>query len=273
MIHSRTVEVEGIPLHYLEAGEGPPVLLLHGWPTHAQLYRHALPEIARNRRAIALDLPGFGASGKPLGASYSFRFWDKILSGFLDAIGVGEVGLVVHDLGGPIGLHWAAGAPERITELVLLNTLVFPEMSWAVKVFVLSTAAPGLRHLLSSRWGLGAAMRFGVSDKARITPAVAAMYQDPFPTRAARRALLKTGHALHPKGFETIAAALPRFTMPLRIIYGEDDRILPDVAKTMARVKTALPHAEVTPIPGCGHFLQEDKPDEVAALLGAFFAR
>ena len=268
-IHSRTVRVEDLDLHYLEAGSGPPVLLLHGWPTNAQLWRHALPLVGQGRRAIALDLPGFGDSAKP-DASYSFRFYDRVLTGFLEALGIDRVGLVVHDLGGPIGLHWAVGNRARVTDLTLLNTLVFPEMSWAVKAFVGASQLPGLRTLLASQWGLKRAMRFGVVDKSRIDAEVTEIYQRPFRTREARQALLKTAHGLNPKGFDTIAAGIGGFEVPVRLIYGEADRILPDVALTMRRVKELLPQAEVTPIPRCSHFLQEDRPQEVARLLAGF---
>ncbi|MEL6346968.1 MAG: alpha/beta fold hydrolase [Myxococcota bacterium] len=271
-LQRQTIAVEGIPVHLIEAGDGPPVLLLHGWPTHSGLYRNILPVIAPYRRAIAIDLPGFGASGKPQDASYSFRFFDRVLDGVLDALHVSDVGLVVHDLGGPIGMHWATQNIGRVRELVMLNTVVFPDMSWMVKAFVLSTMVPGIRRMLSSPAGIRASMRFGVVDRSRINDAVAALYQAPFSDRAARKALLKTAHSLHPRGFETITEALPRFTMPVRLIYGEDDRILPDVAKTMARICTILPHATMTSIPNCGHFLQEDRPEQVAALLAEFFA-
>ena len=143
----RFVEVEGLRLSYLEAGNdtgSPPVLLLHGWPTNALLYRHALLAIGAHRRAIALDLPGFGESDKPLDRSYSFRFFDRLLTGFTEALGLQALGLVVHDLGGPIGVHWAVANAGRIRDLVMLNTVVFPEMSWAVKAFVAGTKLPGL---------------------------------------------------------------------------------------------------------------------------------
>ena len=271
-MQSHTTEVSGITLHSLEAGEGPPVLLLHGWPTSAHLWRHALPKIAASgRHAIALDLPGYGASDKPLSASYSFRFYDRILTGFLDARGIDRVGLAVHDIGGPIGLHWAVNNTDRVTDLALLNTLAYPDMSAMVVAFVAASYLPGARSLLSSQRGLAWAMRFGVTDKARITSEVAALYQAPFTTADARKALLKAAHGLHPKGFTTIAKGIPKLTMPLRIVYGEQDRILPNVAETMSRIAATLPHAEVTALPGGGHFLQEDRPDEVADLLAAFF--
>lgn len=272
VVHSRIVEVDGLNLHYLEAGSGAPVLLLHGWPTNAQLWRHALPQVGATRRAIALDLPGFGASSKPLDVSYSFRFFDRVLTGFLDALELERVGLVVHDLGGPIGLHWAVSNRSRLTELVLLNTLAFPEMSWAVKVFVACSLVPGLRSLISSQRGIAGAMRFGVQDKSRINAEVAEIYQAPFRTREARRALIKTAHGLHPGGFRTIAEGLGAIDVPVRVIYGERDRILPDVATTMARVAEVLPQTRVTGIPDCGHFLQEDRPEEVAALLAEFLS-
>jgi len=77
---------------------------------------------------------------------------------------------------------------------------------------------------------------------------------------------------LEPEGFAEIARLLPSLAMPVRVIYGERDRILPDVRETMTRVKQDLPQAEVTALPECGHFLQEEAPDEVGALLARFFA-
>lgn len=276
MILEDTLTVDGIRLHYLEAGadaDGPPVLMLHGWPTSAQLWRHALPAIGQHRRAIAVDLPGFGTSDKPLDASYSNRFYNTLITGFLDEMGIDRVGLAVHDLGGPVGVHWAIQNRERVSDLTLLNTLLFPELSWAVIAFVAASRTPGIRRWLSSRHGIAWSMRLGVTDKTRITDAVARLYTDPFEGRAARKALLKTAHGLHPGCFRTIADGLSAFRdVPVSILYGEDDRILPNVAQTMRKAADILPHATVTSLPGCGHFLQEDRPDEVAQDLARILA-
>ncbi len=279
-LRSEQVTVDGLRLHYLEAGassadgERPVVLCLHGWPTSAQLYRHVLPAVGQTHRAIALDLPGFGRSDKPTDRRYSFGFFERTLEGFVDALGIERVGLVVHDLGGPVGLYWAVEHPARIRELAILNTLCFPQMSWAVKAFVLATFTPGVRRYLSSPAGVARSMRFGVVDKQRITPEVERLYTEPFVERSARKALLMTGQGLSPRRFGRIAEGLPQFAdIPVRLLYGERDRILPDVAKTMDRVQTILPHAERSSIPDCGHFLQEDRPDEVAEALASFFAQ
>jgi haloalkane dehalogenase len=265
-------EVDGRRIHYLEAGSGPPVLLLHGWPTSSHLYRRVLPRLAPHHRAIAPDLPGFGLSDKPPGASYSFRFYERTLEGLLAALSIERTALVVHDLGGPIGLYWAARHEERLTRLALLNTLVYPEASWAVKLFVLATYTPGLRSWLASPRGIAAALRLGVAKPEHLTAEVLAPYQDPFREAPARRALLAAGHGLHPDGFREIAAWIPRIAVPLLCLYGERDRILPDVADTMARVQRDVPAAKLSSLPDCGHFLQEDAGDEVGRRLADFLA-
>ena len=141
-----------------------------------------------------------------------------------------------------------------------------------MKLFVLATYTPLLRDWLASPSGIAWALRLGVEQKQRLTPEVLAVYQEPFLERAARRALLAAGHGLHPGGFREIAERLPRFRGPVRIVYGENDRILPDVARTMARVGRDLPQAHVTALAGCGHFLQEDEPDAVGRALCEGFA-
>lgn len=269
---SKTVTVDGLRLHYLTAGEGPAVLLLHGWPTSSFLWREVIPPLSQKGRVLALDLPGFGRSDKPLDASYSFRFFARILNGFLAQLGIEEVGLTVHDLGGPIGLYWALTNPERVRALALLNTVVYPQFSWAVVAFVAASRLPGLRALLASPQGLAWALQIGLADRSRATEEVIRGVQEPFQTRDARKALLKAAHSLHPKGFQEIERRLPSFRGPVRIIYGAKDWILPDVAKTMARVARDLPQAEITRLSDCGHFLQEERGAEIGALLHKFFA-
>ena len=270
-IEAKRIQVDDLELHYLEAGSGPALLLLHGWPTSSYLWRHCMPEMAQTHRVIALDLPGFGDSSKPLDASYSFSFHARVLNGFCDALGLQDVGLAVHDLGGPIGLFWAIENPQRLRQLALLNTVVYPQMSWAVIVFVAMCRLPGARSWLTSPAGLRFSMRFGVSDKAGLSEETIRCYQAPFASQQARKALAKTAYGLHPKGFATLAEKLSQLTCPVRIIYGRDDRILPDVAKTMTRVQRDLPQAVATSLPNCGHFLQEDRAEEVGSLLADFF--
>lgn len=191
-----TIEVEGLAIAYREQGEGPPVLLLHGWPTSSHLWRNVMPPIARESRVIAIDLPGFGASDKPLDVDYGFDFHAGVLDGALDALGVGRVRIGVHDLGGPIGLEWARRNPDRVTALALLNTLVYPELSEAVLAFVDACTKPETREFLSSPEGLEAAMKLGLAEDANLTDEVLAAVREPFAAADARTALVDAGKGL-----------------------------------------------------------------------------
>ena len=104
-------------------------------------------------------------------------------------------------------------------------------------------------------------------DDARVRP-----YQEPFRSRDARRALADTAKGLGPRGFETIEAGLRNLEIPMRIIYGTEDRILPDVGETMERVQRDVADCELTALEGVGHFLQEERGREIGDLLAPFYA-
>jgi haloalkane dehalogenase len=271
MIEEGDVQAGGLKLHYRAAGAGLPVLLVHGWPTSSFLWRNVMPAIAQHRRVIAVDLPGFGGSDKPVDADYGFGFFTRALDGFVDALGLGErLGLVVHDLGGPVGLYWASQRPERIERLALLNTLAYPELSLAVRAFILACRTPGVRWALTSQPMLVRALRYGVTSSRRLREDAMEGFCAPFRDRAARVALARAGCGLEPHGFDTIAGWLPTVKVPVRIIIGARDRILPDIATTVRRLQRDMPHAEPTVLDDCGHFLQEERPEEIGEMLAAF---
>jgi pimeloyl-ACP methyl ester carboxylesterase len=264
---------DGMTLAYRELGSGPPVLLLHGWPTSSYLWRDVMPAIARRNCVIALDLPGFGGSDKPADVRYNFDLYARALDGFLDRLEMDPVDVAVHDIGGPIAVHWALRNPGRVRRLALLNTLLYPEFHPEVMEFATGLAKPDTRDGMVSPEGLAGIMRLGVVDPARLSDEVIAEVCRPFADPDARLALARAGYNLSVRGFAEIAERLPELDVPVRIIYGERDRVLPDVADTMARVRRALPHAELTTLPDCGHFIQEEAPDRVGELLADFFSR
>jgi haloalkane dehalogenase len=245
---------------------------LHGWPTSSFLWRHVMPALAVRNRVIAVDLPGFGRSDKPLDVSYSFGFYDRFLDAFLAEAGAQRTGLAVHDIGGPIGLHWASRNPGRVTRLALLNTLVYSRLSAAAMAFVAAARVPGIRSALTTPRALRLALRFGVQNKDGLGEDTIRAYQEPFRDRQSRRALAKAGSSLHPSGLKEIEAWLPRIEIPVRVVYGKQDRILPDVERTMRKVAEDVPgEVEATALEDCGHFLQEDRPDLVGDALSGFF--
>lgn len=267
----RSVTVGDLEISLLEAGEGEPVFLLHGWPTSALLWRRVMPAIARHRRVIAVDLPGFGQSSKPLDREYTFDFFADALDGVAEALGVQRFGLAVHDAGGPIGLYWASRRPGDLERLAVLNTLIYPELGLAVRAFLWAARVPGVRHVMTSRWGLQRGLRFGVGDSRRLAPDAVDSITEPFATDDAREALLRTLYHLDVEGFRAIAAWLPAVEVPVQVIYGAKDWILPDIGRTIRRLQRDVPHAWVTTLHDCGHFLQEDRPEEVGEMLAEFF--
>ena len=110
-------------------------------------------------------------------------------------------------------------------------------------------------------------------QKQKLTTTAIQNYQEPFRDKAARKALLKSVQRLSPKGFREIEQKLPAFKGPVQVVYGEKDRILPKVKNTMERLKKDLPQADIVSFPDCGHFLQEERPEEISKILIDFLKR
>jgi pimeloyl-ACP methyl ester carboxylesterase len=263
--------VGGRTIGYRELGDGPAVLLVHGWPTSSLLWHGVLPAIARTNRVVAIDLPGFGGSDKPPGGRYDFPDFESAIDGLLDHLGIERVAIAGHDLGGPIAVHWTLTRPGRVTALALLNTLLYPEFAPGILEFVTTLRTPGPREAATSPEGLAALLRLGLADPAHLPDDVLAELLAPFTGADARLALARAGIGLAPRGFREIATGLSTLDMPVRVVYGEQDRILPDVADTFDRLAKDVPAATVTALPGCGHFLTLDDPEQVGGLLADFF--
>ena len=269
------LEAQNFNIHYLQAGEkhtsDEVILLVHGWPTSAFLYRHMMLPLAQHHRVIAIDLPGFGYSDKDPSASYSFRYHADIIQGLIESLGIKKVHLVVHDLGGPIGLWWASQNENLISSYVLLDTIIYDDFSWAVKLFVSMTLIPGVKSWFSRPAGLKFAMRLGMTNKHRLEGEVMKGYLDPFTSKPDRQALLRTAHKLHMNGFKDLSKHMEALTKPLCMIYAENDVILPEVGDRFRRLQQHHPDAELHVVPNCGHFLQEDCPEDVLKPMLGFY--
>lgn len=270
---SHYTQVGDTKIHYLIAGQGETILLIHGWPTSAYLWRDMVSELSKNYQVIAIDLPGFGKSDKKIEDSYSFRYYSRILDGFLGNLNIERVTLGVHDSGGPIGLYWMIQDMKKVKRLILFNTLVYPEFSWGVKLFALGTVLPGVKNMITSPSGIKRAIYFGVHQKHKLTDEIIGHYQAPFSDPISRKVLLKSVQRLSLKAFEEIKQKLPSFKGPVQILYGEKDKILPKVATTMQRVKKDLPQSEITSFPNCGHFLQEEASQELSEAIIEFMKK
>jgi pimeloyl-ACP methyl ester carboxylesterase len=168
----------GFSTRVLRSGRGAPVLLLHGSPDSASEWRPVLESLGDSAACFAPDLPGLGASDEPpLSFDYSRPANEQFVQDLLDALGIQEpVVLVVHDIGGVIGVPWAARNHERIRGLVITNTVVFENFRWFFPATTwASTSALGRLAACALMWQIGwFGGRIFRAQFARISPELAA---------------------------------------------------------------------------------------------------
>ena len=265
------VEVSDLKIGYLEGGQGDPVLFVHGWPTFSHLWRHQIAALTEQFQVYALDLPGFGDSDKPADGSYTLGFYTDILTGFLDALGIERMTLVSHDLGGPISLLWAVRHPERLARLVITDTMPYPDWPLLIRLMLPVARLPGLGQAMVSRRGLRFMFQIGTTGKGVVTDELVAAYDRPL-TEApgARKTLLRILTEIDPREMGEIADNLARITAPALILWAEKDPSAPlSIAR---RLHTDISGSLLKTVPDCGHFLTEDRPEEVNRLLLEFLS-
>jgi pimeloyl-ACP methyl ester carboxylesterase len=137
----REFEAAGLESFVLEQGGGEPVVLMHGIPVSSFLYRKVVPLLAdRGLRGVAFDLPGLGLAAKPPEFDYTWSGLGRWTGEAVDALGVDRCHLVLHDIGGPIGLEWALRNRERVRTLTVLDTLI--DVAHFHRVWTMELAAP-----------------------------------------------------------------------------------------------------------------------------------
>jgi haloalkane dehalogenase len=265
---SRYTDFEGLRMAYLDEGEGPPVVFVHGEPTWSFLWRRVLPPVRdAGYRCIAPDLPGFGRSDKPTDiAWYSYDRHTAALAALLETLDVRDATIVVHDWGGPIGLRAAVEAPERVARIVILDTGLFTghqPMSDAWKAF---------RDFVERTDDLP--VGFLVRGGCHRDPGddVIAAYEAPFPdaaSKAGARAfplILPTSPDMPgAKAGQRTLEALRADPRPKLMLWADSDPVLP--VETGRRFAAALGGELAHVIAGAGHFLQEDAGPHIGALI------
>jgi haloalkane dehalogenase len=257
-------------MYYVDEGDGAPVLLLHGEPTSSYLWRNVIPGLPGRR--IAPDLIGFGRSDKPEDVGwYSYDRHVASIRQLVEHLDLRGATLVVHDWGGPIGLRVAVEDPDRFDRLVILNTGIgggrAPSDTWLRFRAVVREVGGAL--------DIGRLVEAGTADG--LTDDVRAAYDAPFPTPESKAGALAFPELVptepeHPNAapMNRVRDALREWRKPTLIVWGAEDPVLP-VAFAHGFVEL-IPGAEGPPvlIDGASHFLQEDRPDEVAAAIRDF---
>ncbi len=250
------------------AASGAPVaLLVHGYPESSYMWRGALPALAAaGWRALAPDLPGYGDSPPDSPATWERHV--EALERFRSELELERVALVVHDWGGLIGLRWACDHPGAACALVVSDTGFFPDGKWHGMACALRTEGEG-EQLVDGldREGFGA-MLAGVS--ADIGADAADEYWKAYADEERRRGQLELYRSGDFEKLEAYQGRLAALELPALVLWGEEDPFAP-VAGAHRFVRE-LPGAQLAVIPGTGHFVWEDAPEDAAAALVDFLS-
>lgn len=264
------MEVEGSRWHCVQAGAGPPVLMLHGWPETWYCWRHLIPAVAASRTVYAPDLLGWGESDKPEG-DYSVPAMVRRLKGFLDALGIERATLVGHDWGGILSYPFALRYPEAVDRLVIVNAAFHrrPPIAPLHRYYFHLPRLPELHFRLFGDALIRGIIRWWAWSHAAFPPEVIAVYQEAFRRPGAHAATLRYYRASSVSGmWRRRRYRGPQITAPLLAVWGERDPVLP--LRATEYLKEDLPGARVVRVSGAGHFPHEEQPEQVTRLLVAF---
>lgn len=267
----KTLGVDGARLSLIDAGQGEPVLLLHGYPQSLLTWRHQIGPLAQTHRVIAPDWFGWGQSER--GFAHPPRYDDEVerIGALLDALDIERCNLFVHDYGAFLGLGFAGRYPERVQRLAILNSRahrIFPPPSYAL-FWTLCAAGrvPGLRQLATTLPAgrlhallMRRYVRQGCFNRELLNDYIGWMNH-----YAGRRWLLHFFRYYELPERPALIAGLQNIHCPVSIIWGDRDPYCPwSTAEDLAR---RLPQAEVTRLRGADHYVMEQRPAEVLKAL------
>jgi haloalkane dehalogenase len=265
--------VGDLRLAHLDEGEGSPVVMLHGEPSWSFIWLRVLPPIREaGYRCVVPDHAGFGRSDKPLDPNWhSLDKHVQLTASLLEDLDLRDVTLVGHDWGGPIGATVALSAPDRVSRIVVLDTVIDPREAWMSEMWV------RFREFVESTedFPAGEIMRAtcfrGLADEA------IAAYDAPYPTVESKAALtglplsvprIATDEQAGP--WEDLCDALRQDPRPILVIWGQDDLILTVASgeRLASRIGRRVDHV----IPEAGHGLQEDQGPLIGGLIADWLA-
>ncbi|MFE1508614.1 alpha/beta fold hydrolase [Streptomyces sp. NPDC058726] len=268
------IVVDGVRLAYRDQGRGMPVIFIHGTPSHSYEWRDVVPHVeAGGFRAVTYDLLGYGRSERPVDRDTSVAAQTDLLAHLLDALDIDRADIVAHDIGGAIGLRFAVARPERVRRLMVIDSVSYdswPSPTWRRIIDehlddCMSMSQEAFDDLLTRQ------LAMTVADASLMTGDVLRAYLAPHRSALGRASFFE--HQVRhydAKYTEEISDALGRLTMPVRLLWGEEDQWQP--LRYARRLSDAIPDADLVTVPDAGHFLMEDAPERVVDEIRNFLA-
>lgn len=261
-------------LHYIDEGEGPPLLLLHGNPTWSFLYRGLVSRLSDRFRCVAVDYPGFGLSERPAGYGYTPAEHARAVGALVRALDLEGVIIVGQDWGGPIGIACALDEPERYRGFAFGNTWCWRTDRRLVRAFArLASTRAGRWAILERNWFVEKGIPAGTAT--RLPGSVMAHYRGVQPTPSVRRGIAEFPRQLLAAGdwLAGLEARVPVVLGDRRLllVWGMRDPAFPPTP-LIDRWRGLFREVDVVRLPHAKHFIQEDAPDTMATAIRTRFA-
>jgi epoxide hydrolase 4 len=268
----------GIRLHYVTQGEGPLMLMLHGFPEFWYSWRHQIPEFAKDYKVVALDLRGYNDSDKPKDTSaYRMSELIKDVEGVIRGLGYDRCVLVGHDWGGAIAWQFAYAHPEMVDRLIILNLPHPAKFSEGLRTpqqllrssYIFFFQLPVLPELVLQAGDyqmVANALRGMAIDKTTFSPEDLERYKDAAAKRGALTAMLNYYRNILQQGM--VAKEWGKLSVPTLLIWGENDAAL-GIELTYG-TEAYVEDLTVRYIPNCSHWVQQEKPDLVNQYMREF---
>ncbi len=279
---SKFVTVDGSKMHYIDVGEGDPILFLHGNPTSSYLWRNIIPHLSGQARCIAVDLIGMGKSDHP---DVPYRYDDqyRYLCGFIDALEIGSnLTLVIHDWGSGLGFRWAHEHEQDVRAVAfmeaMLRGLSLDDMPGSLRMAMRMMRWPGTGWLMISVANIFLTKMLPDLTYAKISPEALAYYRSAFPTIASRKAVREWPRELPLDGVPADNAALveayrqwlTRTEVPKLLFYGNAGVAIKEAEVAWCREQ--LSNLDAVDLGDAIHFVQETHPETIGKELSSWYS-
>lgn len=260
----RIIDVNGYGVHVVEAGEGPAIVLVHGFGGQTFSYRALIPLFARDHRVIAVDLKGYGYSERSVSTGLSATDQVEMLHALLGKLGVERAVFVGHSMGGGVVQRFAGTYPEMV-EAAVLAASVNPEHQRRARNLapgaMMRPVLPYLGKIATERM-----LKASYFDDSVLTPDVADEYKRPGRIAGSMDGLFR----MMQEGRNDGAVAFDRITMPVLLLNGAQDKIVP--LFIASGIRERIPHSRLVVIDQAGHMLLEERPGECERAIRDFLA-
>lgn len=261
----KLTQVDGHQIAYIDEGEGEPIFLIHGIPSSGLMWREVIPTLSKHFRVIAPDLLNYGQSEMPENVDVSINAQRHVMLELLDSLGIRRTHVVAHDIGGGVAQLMAIEKPERVDRLVLIDSVCFD--SWPIPEFE-PLQKPGAETDMALDEFVEMMRGFiptGVVDTQVMTKPVIDLYISPWSTQKGKQAFFRNLRRLNSEYTLAISEELPQLPHSTLIIWGEKDPF--QKPKYGTRLAQSIPNSQLKVIDDVGHFLLEEKPQEVSDLI------